>query len=41
MSRAVFGARGVNEPSRFLSDISPELVELAAPERLGKTIYLD
>ncbi len=40
-SRAFFGARSLAAPSRFLSDIPQELVELEAPERLGKTIYLD
>lgn len=41
MSRSAFGSRTMSAPSHFLSDISPDLVELEAPERLGKTIYLD
>lgn len=39
--RTVFGAKNATIPSSFLSDISDGLVELAAPERLGRTIYLD
>lgn len=39
--RTVFGAKSATLPSSFLSDIPSELLELEAPERLGKTIYLD
>ncbi len=39
--RTIFGAKTATLPSQFLSDISGELLELEAPERLGKTIYLD
>jgi DNA helicase-2/ATP-dependent DNA helicase PcrA len=39
--RTVFGSKRATLPSQFLSDISDDLLELEAPERLGKTIYLD
>lgn len=39
--RTVFGSKNATAPSQFLSDIPGELYELEAPERLGKTIYLD
>ena len=39
--RTIFGSKNATIPSQFLSDIPDELLELAAPERLGKTIYLD
>lgn len=39
--RTVFGSKNATLPSQFLSDIPGELVELEAPERLGRTIYLD
>ena len=39
--RTIFGAKSATLPSSFLSDIPGELLELEAPERLGKTIYLD
>ncbi len=39
--RSVFGSKRATLPSQFLSDISEDLIELEAPERLGKTIYLD
>ena len=39
--RTVFGSQSFSEPSQFIGDISPELIEMEAPERLGKTIYLD
>ncbi|MDQ5955341.1 MAG: ATP-dependent helicase UvrD/PcrA [Patescibacteria group bacterium] len=39
--RTIFGAKTATLPSSFLSDIPGELIDLEAPERLGKTIYLD
>ena len=39
--RTVFGSKNATLPSQFLSDITAELIELEAPERLGRTIYLD
>ena len=39
--RTVFGSKNATIPSQFLSDIPDELLEAAAPERLGRTIYLD
>ena len=39
--RTIFGAKTATIASQFLSDIPGELYELEAPERLGKTIYLD
>ncbi|MDE1924993.1 MAG: UvrD-helicase domain-containing protein [Patescibacteria group bacterium] len=39
--RTVFGSKTGTIPSQFLSDISQGLIEWEAPERLGKTIYLD
>ncbi|MGH7141139.1 MAG: ATP-dependent helicase [Minisyncoccia bacterium] len=41
MARTVFGSQSINEPSRFIADISPDLIEQESPERLGRTIYLD
>ncbi len=39
--RTVFGSKKATLPSQFLSDISADFIEWEAPERLGKTIYLD
>ena len=39
--RTIFGSKNATIPSQFLSDIPDELLESAAPERLGRTIYLD
>lgn len=39
--RTVFGSKNPTIPSQFLSDIPDHLLELVAPERLGRTIYLD
>ena len=39
--RTVFGSKTGTVPSQFLSDISQGLIEWEAPERLGRTIYLD
>lgn len=39
--RTVFGSKNATIPSQFLSDIPEELIRLEAPERLGRTIYLD
>ena len=39
--RTVFGSKNSTIPSQFLSDISDSLVSWEAPERIGKTIYLD
>lgn len=39
--RTVFGSSSLCEPSQFIGDISPDLMEVESPERLGKTIYLD
>jgi DNA helicase-2/ATP-dependent DNA helicase PcrA len=39
--RTVFGSKNATIPSQFFSDIPQELVENEAPERIGRTIYLD
>ncbi len=39
--RTIFGSKNPTLPSQFLSDIPQDLLALEAPERLGKTIYLD
>ncbi len=39
--RTMFGSKNATLPSQFLSDIPNDLLELEAPERLGRTIYLD
>ena len=39
--RTIFGSKQATLPSQFLSDIPEHLLVLEAPERLGKTIYLD
>jgi DNA helicase-2/ATP-dependent DNA helicase PcrA len=39
--RTVFGSKNSTVPSQFLSDISDALVVWEAPERIGRTIYLD
>src|SRR6185437_12669330 len=39
--RTIFGSKNATEPSQFLSDIPQGLLEWEAPERLGRTIYLD
>jgi DNA helicase-2/ATP-dependent DNA helicase PcrA len=39
--RTIFGSKNATLPSQFLSDIPQELLEWTAPERLGRTIYLD
>jgi DNA helicase-2/ATP-dependent DNA helicase PcrA len=39
--RTVFGSKNATIRSQFLSDIPEELIEDEAPERLGRTIYLD
>jgi DNA helicase-2/ATP-dependent DNA helicase PcrA len=39
--RTIFGSKNATLPSQFLTDIGEGLLELEAPERLGRTIYLD
>jgi hypothetical protein len=39
--RTVFGSKSATVPSTFFSDIPDDLIEYEAPERLGRTIYLD
>jgi DNA helicase-2/ATP-dependent DNA helicase PcrA len=39
--RTVFGSKNATIPSQFFSDIPEDLVEYEAPERIGRTIYLD
>jgi DNA helicase II / ATP-dependent DNA helicase PcrA len=39
--RTIFGSKNATEPSQFLGDLPNEGLELEAPERLGRTIYLD
>jgi len=39
--RTIFGSKNATLPSQFLSDIPEELLEWEAPERRGRTIYLD
>lgn len=39
--RTVFGSKNATIPSQFLSDISDSLIAWEAPERIGRTIYLD
>jgi DNA helicase-2/ATP-dependent DNA helicase PcrA len=39
--RTVFGSKNATIPSQFLSDISDSLLAWEAPERIGRTIYLD
>jgi DNA helicase-2/ATP-dependent DNA helicase PcrA len=39
--RTVFGSKSATVPSTFFSDIPDELIEYEAPERIGRTIYLD
>lgn len=39
--RTVFGSKNATSPSSFLADIPDDLIELANPERVGRTIYLD
>lgn len=39
--RTVFGSKNATIPSQFFSDIPEELVAYEAPERIGRTIYLD
>ncbi len=39
--RTVFGSKNATIPSQFLSDISDNLLLWEAPERIGRTIYLD
>lgn len=39
--RTMFGSKNATIPSQFLSDIPEALIVLEAPERLGRTIYLD
>lgn len=39
--RTVFGSKNATIPSQFLSDIAPELIAYEAPERIGRTIYLE
>jgi DNA helicase-2/ATP-dependent DNA helicase PcrA len=39
--RTVFGSKTATIPSQFLNDIAPERIEFEAPERIGRTIYLD
>ena len=39
--RTVFGSKNATIPSQFLSDIPEALIEYEAPERLGRTIYLE
>ncbi|HYF12986.1 MAG TPA: UvrD-helicase domain-containing protein [Candidatus Paceibacterota bacterium] len=39
--RTIFGSKSATVPSQFLSDIPDDILEYVAPERLGRTIYLD
>ena len=39
--RTVFGSKNATIPSQFLSDIPEDLLMNEAPERIGRTIYLD
>ncbi len=39
--RTIFGSKNSTAPSQFLSDISDALLAWEAPERIGRTIYLD
>lgn len=39
--RTVFGSKNATIPSQFFSDIPETLVVYEAPERVGRTIYLD
>ncbi len=39
--RTVFGSKNATLPSGFFSDIPADLIENEAPERIGRTIYLD
>lgn len=39
--RTVFGSKNPTLPSQFLSDIGDALLTHEAPERIGRTIYLD
>lgn len=39
--RTIFGSKNATLPSQFLSDITDSLLEWEAPERRGRTIYLD
>ena len=39
--RTVFGSKNATIPSQFLSDIPEDLLVNEAPERIGRTIYLD
>lgn len=39
--RTMFGSKNATLPSQFLTDISGDSIVLEAPERLGRTIYLD
>ncbi len=39
--RTVFGSKNATVPSQFLSDIPDSLLVWEAPERIGKTIYLE
>ncbi len=39
--RTIFGSKNATEPSQFLRDIPDHVLEWEAPERLGRTIYLD
>ncbi|MEK7612728.1 MAG: UvrD-helicase domain-containing protein [Patescibacteria group bacterium] len=39
--RTIFGSKNATLPSQFLTDIPAALIEWEAPERIGKTIYLD
>jgi DNA helicase-2/ATP-dependent DNA helicase PcrA len=39
--RTVFGSKNATSPSQFLSDIPEGIIILEAPERLGRTIYLE
>ncbi len=41
MMRTIFGNTDVRTNSMFLSELPGELLQAEAPERLGKTIYLD
>ncbi len=39
--RTVFGSKNATIPSQFLSYISADLIVYEAPERIGRTIYLE
>ncbi len=40
-TRTVFGSQSFSEPSPFITDISPDLIDIPDPDRLERTIYLE